>query len=227
MSPGSLQGSLDALLADPRVWRGASGTNPPAALATGYPDLDGALGGGWPLGAVCELALGETGCGELALLLPALHRLQGPIALIAPPHVPYPPALAAAGVAASRLVLIDDVDPPQAQWAAEQTLRSGACAAVLLWLPAIGPRAMRRLQLAAEAGHAFIVVLLPLAGSPASSPAALRLQLSPALRGVAVRVRKRRGAWPSSAPLIVEYPSGVVAGSGVAGIAAGGLADGG
>ena len=227
MSSGPVQGALDALLADPRVWRGSDGTDKPAALASGYPDLDRALGGGWPLGVVCELALSETGCGELSLLLPALCRLQGPIALIAPPHVPYPRAMAAAGVTSSRLLLIEGVDPLQAQWAAEQTLRSGACAAVLLWLPTIGTRAVRRLQLAAEAGNAFMVVLLPLAGSPAHSSAALRLRLSPVLRGVAVRVRKRRGAWPSSAPLIVEYPSGVVAGPGVAGTGAGGAADGG
>jgi cell division inhibitor SulA/protein ImuA len=215
--------NLDALLADPRLWRGG-GHSAAARIPSDHPQLDAALGGGWPRGAVCELALAASGCGELALLLPVLRQLEGTIALIAPPHVPYPPTFAAAGVALARLLLIHPADSDQAQWAAEQTLRGGACAAVLLWLPSISTRAVRRLQLAAEAGDAFMALLLPQTGSPAHSPAALRVQLDPAPRGVAVRVRKRRGGWPGPA-LIVENPSRALAGPGVTALAAGGPAD--
>jgi len=217
---------LAALLADPRLWRGGAGRPTPACIASAYPHLDAALGGGWPRGAVCELALADTGCGELTLLLPVLAQLTGTIALIAPPHVPYPPAFAAAGVALARLLLIDPPDPAQAQWSAEQTLRSGACAAVLLWLPSVGAPAVRRLQLAAETSGAFMALLVPQAGSPAQLPAALRLQIKSAPQGVAVSVRKRRGGWPG-ADVIVEYPTGAVAGPGVAESAAGGAAVGG
>lgn len=217
---------LDALLADPRLWRGNAGRSAPACIASGDPHLDTALGGGWPRGAVCELALAGSGCGELTLLLPVLRQLKGAIALIAPPHVPYPPAIGAAGVAVDQLLLVYPADPAAAQWAAEQALRGGACAAVLLWLPAIAARAVRRLQLAAEAGGAFMALLLPQGGSPAQSPAALRLQLKAVPQGVAVSVRKRRGAW-AGASVIVEYPTGAVAGPAIAESAAGGPADGG
>ena len=224
MSAEARRLNLDALLADPRLWRGGGGRSAAARIGSDHPQLDAALGGGWPRGAVCELALADTGCGELALLLPVLRQLEGTIALIAPPHLPYPPAFAAAGVDLGRLLLIHPADPAQAQWAAEQALRGGACAAVLLWLPSISTRAVRRLQLASEAGSAFMVLLLPQAGSPAHSPAALRVQLDPAREGVAVRVRKRRGGWPGPA-FIVENPSSAVAGPGVAAVAAGGAAD--
>jgi hypothetical protein len=111
-------------------------------------------------------------------------------------------------------------------WAAEQTLRSGACAAVLLWLPSVAARAVRRLQLAAEAGGAFMALVLPQAGSPAQSPAALRLQIGPAPQGVAVSVRKRRGGRPG-ATVILECPTDAVAGPGSAESATGGAAVGG
>lgn len=217
---------LAALLADPRLWRGSAGPAAPISIPSGHSQLDAALGGGWPRGAVCELAIAETGCGELALLLPVLRQLKGTVALIAAPHVPYPPAFAAAGVDLAPLLLIDPPDAAHAQWAAEQTLRSGACAAVLLWLPTIASRAVRRLQLAAEASGAFMALLLPPAGSPAQSPAALRLDIKPSSHGVAVSVRKRRGG-RAGASVIVEYPDGAVAGCAVAGIAAGGPAVGG
>lgn len=214
---------LEGLLADPRLWRGAGGPPSRAALASGHAGLDRALGGGWPRGVVCELTLAQTGCGELGLLLPVLRQLAGTFAWIGPPHLPYPPALAAAGIALAQLLLIEAPDRAQAQWAAEQTLRSGACAAVLLWLPSVSARAVRRLQLAAAASGAFMALLLPQDGSPVNSPAALRVQLAPAPRGIAVSVRKRRGSGPCS-PLIVEYPSGVVAGPVSAGIGARGAA---
>jgi cell division inhibitor SulA/protein ImuA len=173
---------------------------------------------------VCELILAQTGSGELSVLLPVLRQLAGKVAWIAPPQLPYPPALAAAGVELSDVLLIETAGPAQAQWAAEQVLRSGACAAVLLWLASATARAVRRLQLAAEASGTFMALLLPAAGSPASSPAALRVQLASAPHGIAVSVRKRRGGWPPS-PLIVEYPSGVVAGPVSAGVSPGGAAD--
>lgn len=223
MRPAAPAGGLDGLLADPRLWRGAG--RPPArsSIPSGHAALDRALGGGWPRGVVCELTLAQTGCGELGLLLPVLRRLAGSFAWIAPPHLPYPPALADAGIALRQLLLIETSDRAQAQWAAEQTLRSGACAAVLLWLPSVSTRAVRRLQLVAAASGAFMALLLPSDGSPANSPAALRVQLAPAPQGIAVHVHKRPGGWPA-APLVVEYPSGVVAGPVSAGTGARGAA---
>ena len=67
-------------------------------------DLDGQLpGGGWPDSGLVELLPNESGIGELRLLMPALAKLSREarwIAWIAPPYLPYAPALASAGIVA-------------------------------------------------------------------------------------------------------------------------------
>jgi len=174
-------------------------------LPTGFADLDGRLpGGGWPVGALTEVLPATPGIGEIGLLLPALALLsrQGRwLAWIDPPHIPYAPALAAAGVDLSRLVTVRPAGPADALWAAEQALRSGAPGAVLMWLDPLADRALRRLQLAAERGRAWGVLFRPPRAEAVPSPAALRLAVLPAVEtGLEVRVFKcrRGGAVPFS-----------------------------
>ena len=55
-------------------------------------------GGGWPTGARTEILSGRAGIGELQLVLPALAALSWAgkrVVWLAPPHLPYAPALAA------------------------------------------------------------------------------------------------------------------------------------
>lgn len=189
--------NLSELLLRADVWRG--GAAPPvAAEPTGFPALDALLpGGGWPIGALTEVVAAREGVGELRLLLPLLARLSRGerwVAFVAPPYVPYAPALAAAGIDLSRLLLVHPKREDQL-WAVEQSLRAGACAAVLAWIAQAEATSLRRLQLAAEAGGAIGVLFerRPLAGSIA----ALRLGLEPAeAGGVNVHILKRRGGWP-------------------------------
>ena len=77
-------------------------------------------------------------------------------------------------------------------WAAEQALRSGSCGAVLAWPAAGGGRALRRLQLAAEAGRAWGLLFRSPRAAASPPPAALRLRLEAAGDGLAVRILKRR-----------------------------------
>ncbi|MDM7456684.1 MAG: translesion DNA synthesis-associated protein ImuA [Tepidimonas sp.] len=199
--------SLESILQHPSIWRG----NQPAqaseaALPTGFAALDAVLpGGGWPRGALTELLIARHGIGELQLLMPALARLSitdGWLAWVAPPYVPYAPALAAAGVDLKRLLIAKPTRPDDAWWAAEQALRSGSCSALLAWLRGADERRMRRLQLAAETGCAWGVLLRHARAAETRSPAALRLLLEPAHEGLAVHVLKRRGG-PVSQPVIV------------------------
>src|SRR6476659_678516 len=102
--------ALAKLLSHPAIWRGGDCAPEPASIASGFAELDAALpGGGWPRGALTEMLLEREGIGELRLTLPALSRLQGEgrsIVWIAPPHRPYAPALAAAGLDLARLVIV-------------------------------------------------------------------------------------------------------------------------
>jgi hypothetical protein len=190
--------SLEQVLQHPGIWRGdqlaQAGVD---ALPTGFAELDEQLpGGGWPRGALTEILLEREGIGELRLLLPALARVSeqsGWQAWVAPPHVPYAPALAVAGVRLKQLLVAKPQSAADAWWAAEQALRSGACSAVLAWLGTPDERRMRRLQLGAESGHAWGVLFRSASAAQERSPATLRLRLEATASGLAVHILKRRG----------------------------------
>jgi cell division inhibitor SulA len=194
-----MNNTLDELLQQPGIWRARSqpGNTGLGHAPSGFTSLDQILpGGGWPLGAVTEILHDGTGVGELRLLMPALAELSRRrqwIALVAPPHVPYAPALAQHGVDLSRLLLIHPRAETDALWAVEQALRSGTCSAVLSWLRRADGSSLRRLQLAAEAGRALGLVFRHESCASSPSPAALRLQLAPDAHGARVRLLKCRG----------------------------------
>lgn len=182
--------ALSEVLRHPAVWRGNSvGQVALPSIPTGFSRLDAELpGGGWPRGALTEIAFAREGIGELSLLLPALAALSRGelwVALIAPPHLPYAPALALAGLDLARVLVVRTAGSEQTLWAAEQALRSGSCAAVLAWLGAVSERGLRKLQFAAETGKAWGVYFLAACAAPSVSPAALRLRLAPGGAGPA------------------------------------------
>lgn len=200
---------LDNLKRDGRLWQGRRGRLAnDRLLASGWAPLDELLGGGWPRATLVEL-FSESHQG-LPLLLPLMARLSAEarrIAWVAPPHVPYAPALAARGVDIRRLLLIRDVSSEQALWAAEQVLKSGAASLVLVW-PRSGTgkglqtAQLRRLQLAAEQGDAVGVLFRPMRDAARGSSAALRLRLSPVPAGLDVKVLKRRGSWAGGSCIV-------------------------
>lgn len=204
-----MSAALESVLQHPGIWRGNQRAQTEDALPTGYAALDELLpGGGWPRGALTELLLSQQGIGELRLLVPALARLSkadGWLAWVAPPYVPYAAALAAVGIDLKRLVVAKPQSEADAWWTAEQSLRSGACGALLAWLRAADERRMRRLQLAAETGHTWGVLFRHARAAQDRSPAALRLLLEPSADGLAVTILKRRGG-PVSKPVFVAMP---------------------
>lgn len=191
-----MSNALNELLKQPGIWRARARETGLECVASGFPALDEALPGGWPLGALTEILNDHTGIGELRLFMPALVRLsrQGRwIALVAPPHIPYAPALAQHGLDLSRLLLIHPRDGTDALWAVEQALHSGACGAVLAWPRRVDGNGLRRLQLAAEAGHSLGLMFRSRASAATPSPAVLRLQLDAGEDGTRIRLLKCRG----------------------------------
>ena len=191
----------------PALWladRLAQAAAATTARPTGFAALDAELpGGGWPTTGLTELLLAAPGSGELRLLAPLLAQgleRAGNLLCIAPPFTPYAPALRALGWPLDRLLLVTPDSLADAAWAAEQGLRSGACAAVLWWQAEARPpaaalaTALRRLHLAAQEARCPLWALRPAAARAQSSPAPLRLLLEPAAQGqLAVTVFKRRG----------------------------------
>lgn len=201
---------LARLLEHPAIWRGR-GAARLETLASGFAAFDEWLpGGGWPRGGLIEILAARFGSGELYLLLPALAALTRAAAArwcvwVAPPLMPFAPALAAAGIAVDRVAVVGGARP---LWAFEQVLGSGACDAALAWARQPKPRELRRLQLAAARGRTLGVLFRPRCAAREASPAVLRLGLAPLAAGVRVTLLKGRGAvrstidlaWPPGAP---------------------------
>ena len=201
----------------PAIWRGAELARTACpGIASGFAALDAELpGGGWPSGALTEILPQHEGIGELRILGPALARLsaQGKfIAWIAPPHLPYAPALAAAGIALERILIIKTAKDGDSLWAAEQALVSAACGGVLVWPRGIGYTQLRRLQLAAEDGRCLAVLFRPTQAAREPSPAVLRIALATSAGGLALSILKRRGA-PLSRPILLPSEPLPAAGS--------------
>jgi hypothetical protein len=198
--------NLADLLQRADVWRGEVAP-PQSGIASGFASLDAQLaGGGWPLGALSEILSEHQGIGELRLLLPALRRVMDAdrwLVLVTPPYVPYAPALARAGIDLARVLVVHDCERRDALWAAEQSLRAGACGAVLAWALPVDGKRLRRLQLAAERGQGLGVLFRASRHAREASPAALRLRLEPAGTRLAVSILKRRGGWPLG-PIVLE-----------------------
>ena len=209
--PGTGEVRLDALLDGRRLWRAASPAIVGArtGLSTGSSILDAALpGGGWPRAALTELLVERHGAGELALVAPALAALTTAgrwIAWVAPPHTPYAPALAEAGIDLSRQLLVNPPDTEcvrDALWAAEQALRSGSCGAVLVWADPEQDAWIRRLSLAAAAGDSICLLFRPAEAATRASAAALRIKVAPR-RLLILKCRggrPQRVSWPDPAP---------------------------
>lgn len=201
--------SLAAVLQNPAIWRGGDCAPEPCAVPSGYDALDAVLpGGGWPSSALTEIRLAREGIGELTLTLPALVQLQRErkdVVWIAPPHVPYAPALAAGGIDLDHFIIVRPAHPGDQLWAFEQALRAPECGAAFAWLPTRDERMLRRLQIAAREGATWGVLWRRPGDDATASAAPLRLALEPdpAGAGLAVTVLKRRGG-DVAHPIIVD-----------------------
>src|SRR6202007_2810067 len=152
----------------------------PQGLATGFAALDAHLpGNGWPRACLIESLVARFGSGELSVLLPALAALTRAAAArwcvwVAPPLMPFAPALVSCGIVLERVAVVGGERP---LWAFEQTLGSGGCDAVLGWAGRPQARAIRRLQLAAERGRTLGVLFRRRSAAREASAAVLRLGL--------------------------------------------------
>lgn len=205
-----MKATVAELVQLPGVWRGGELEHVVHAVAaTGHARLDAELpGGGWPIGTLSEVLHDGMGIGEVGFLFGALARAaesERRVVWINPPYLPYAPSLAQAGLPPGRCIVVQPANREDALWAAEQSLKSGACGAVLLWLESARAQAedyawMRRLQLAAQAGDSMAVLYRSTATERHSSPAHLRVVLGRENGALMVRIPKRRGP-PLTKPL--------------------------
>ena len=152
-----------------------------AGIATGFPELDRVLGGGFPRGTIATLE-GPPSSGRSALaarLLSAATR-RGLGALIGVEL--FAPALAAAGVRLERLLIVPAVEPVAAARAADIVLRSNAFSVVVIpTLPSgrgTGSATWTRLASLAHRAGALLVALGDEASTELRYFASVRLETS-------------------------------------------------
>lgn len=164
-----------------RIWRGQDQRPVGALIASGFRDLDFALGGGWPTGTLVEILTLGGGLGRSNLLLPALATLTQAgkaVAWLPAEDQPYAPTLRQAGVELSRVLITASQDHHQRLWAAEQCLRSPACGGVVMTeTRTITDPMLRRLKLAASSNDAILFLLRPESAAEQPSPASIRIRV--------------------------------------------------
>ena len=196
----SVEDSLKQLLQNNRlIWRGK---NTPECskrgLATGYASLDAVLPeGGWSQGSLIEVIVPQWGIGELQLFLPAMvtaSQANQQLVWIAPPHIPYAPALVSNGISLNHVLVLHPSHEHDVSWAMEMVLRQRCCAIALVWAEKLTPKIVRRLQLAAEEGES-LGVLFHSSKYFNNSFAATRLLLTPSKAGLQITILKSRSAY--------------------------------
>jgi len=194
----------------PALWRASqlarSGTR---CVDSGHTALNLQLpGGGWPTSSLTEMHVSSAGSGEMRLLSPVFSRVgKRHVMLIQPPHIPNALALAALGLNPSQVIWVQPDRSGDALWAAEQALKMGSCALVMLWQTHTRSENVRRLNLAAQETEALCFLLKPLASAQDASPAPLRLALRPAMGGLDISILKRRGAQLDASIFLPLFPS--------------------
>jgi len=206
--PGASEDTIDSLLASARLWRGTSASRTASAdsarhVPSGHEALDALLPlGGWPQCGLIELLLDEHGIGELQIVMPLLRRANPDpavagegrwIAWLAPPFLPYAPALLSAGLVLERQLIVRTLEAKEVWWAMEQVLRSGTCTAVLGWAGKADGHALRRVKLAAEQGGSVGLLFRPTRYRSQASPANLRAVLRSVDEDLEVELFKSQG----------------------------------
>jgi hypothetical protein len=166
-----------------KIGRGQTSSSAEDTFSTGVAALDQLLAAN-PLryGMLTEWlsGLAHGGTATLSLLCARQAcRQGGALVVIDRRQVFYPPAAAAWGIDLERLILVRPRSTRDELWAAVQSLRSSAVAAVWASIDRLDPRAFRQLQLAAQAGRTLGLLLRPSHACGQPSWADVQLMVSP------------------------------------------------
>ncbi|MFM0325797.1 translesion DNA synthesis-associated protein ImuA [Caballeronia glebae] len=190
-----------------QVWQGSPINDPDSnIISTGFRALDLALpGAGWMPGTVTELLIEESGVGEIRLLARTIRELTArkgrSVIFVAPPWKPNLAALRKMNIAVNKLVWVKAPED-QVLWAAEQSLKQEGIGAVLIWLPQVEPKALRRLQVAAQEAQSLAFLFRPLKAAKQSSAAPLRMVCKPILPANAQTMNRRE--WMQAVMLEID-----------------------
>lgn len=210
----SVEGALP-LEVEQAVWHASDlGHAAGSAVSSGFTGLDAELpGSGWPTRALTEILCPQPSVLEWRLIGPALQGIVaagGHVVVIGPPKTPHLPGLRHCGIDEHHLVWVQAEAPAERLWCTEQLIKSGACAAVVSWLPQARPEQIRRLQVCAQACNGPVFLFRPAAAQHEASAAPLRVFTTFGLDwALQVQVIKRRGPAHDGIVTLPSVPGGL------------------
>ncbi len=157
-------------------------------VSTGWEPLDRMLpAGGAMRGSLVEWLSGGAGCGAGTLALGMARQACGegrPLVVVerlggAARGTFYPPAACGQGMLLEQTILVRPANQADELWALDEVLRTEGVGAVLCWGWGFSQTALRRLQLAAEAGGGLCLLLRPASVRTQPCWARLRLLVEP------------------------------------------------
>lgn len=199
------------------VWRGCDlGHQASAVVSSGFAGLDAELpGGGWPTQSITEVLSPQPSVLEWRLIGPALRGVVGgggSVVVVGPPKTPHLPGLRHTGVDEKHLVWVQVDSPAERLWTVEQLVKSGACGALVAWLPQARPEQIRRLQVCAQTCTGPVFLFRPAAVQHESSAAPLRVMATFSVDWeLQVQVLKRRGPMHDGVVRLESVPGGLSA----------------
>lgn len=197
------------------VWRGCDlGNHVGSVVSSGFDALDAQLpGGGWPCQALSEVLSPQPSVLEWRLIgstLRAIVSRGGNVVVVGPPKTPHLPGLHHAGIDEKHLVWVQAEGPAERLWCTEQLVKSGACGALVAWLPQARPEQIRRLQVCAHACEGPVFLFRPAAAQHEASAAPLRVMATFGVDWeIEVRVLKRRGPAHDGVIRLPSVPGGL------------------
>jgi protein ImuA len=134
------------------------------------------------------------------------------VVVVGPPKTPHLPGLRHSGIDEKHLVWVRADTPAERLWCTEQLVKSGACGALVAWLPQARPEQIRRLQVCAQACEGPVFLFRPAAAQHEASAASLRVMATFALDWeIQVHVLKRRGPTHEGVVRLRSVPGGLEA----------------
>lgn len=193
--------NLEQLLSRSDIWRGD--TYSPASLQirdSGFPELNAALlQGGWPTSSLIEICQKELQHLEWMIFLPTLKKIEGYIALINPPGIPFCQAFIQAEIDLERIIVVQTTNKADFLAAFSELARTLACDALFAWQQhALSYTELRKCLLASNENTGMCVLFRPENAQQQSSPSGLRLHAQISHTQCELNIFKQKGTLKTS-----------------------------
>ncbi|MFT5083637.1 MAG: protein ImuA [Lentisphaeria bacterium] len=206
--------TLEQLLRRQDIWRGHSKVFiKQPSVATGHEGLDAVLQHkGWPKGCLIEVCQRYHAC-EWLLFHPGINALaaasNGHTVLINPPALPYLAGLQQMNIATQHLLVVQTTSAQEFITSFTELSKCTACCAVLAWQPkqALSYTELRKLQLSTQEQAGMYVIFRHVNAMAQSSPASLRLCVTPLEHSINVHIFKQKGKWHTFEVNLAAPPS--------------------